>query len=565
MTHYLRDMPQIAKPESHLQQTSSDHRGASVLVSTLAQLGLRDAVISPGSRNAPLIISLVSNPLIKTHIVIDERAAAHVALGIALKNGTPAAVVCTSGTAAVNHGPAIAEAFHQRVPLISITADRPVEAIGKGHGQTVFQSELFSNHTLFRATIDESHHSDNEIIEIAQEAWTSACIGGPSHLNVPFEEPLYGKSVYREIEIPALNPKSKPALTIPRSLLENGNRAILIAGPRGLWKNVVRTSLPGVSEKFSGINGDALISSGDLLASGNLLDVRDGNQITPSAIITVGLPVMSKSLRKQLTALNVPHVHVGEDGKGLDTFGSLVESVNADPCEWLKLYEGEVTIDDDFTELFIKEKTRIKSIHEHAIEGAAWSDLYAYSEVFKAIRKGFMHFANSTSARYAMLFDTINSSSGEIKLHANRGVAGIDGCTSTAVGHALTTEENVVLVSGDVAFLYDINGLASVQEMPNNIKIIVINNGGGGIFRWLDGPNEVGLLESYFEAKPKTNIKAASSFCGLTYFCAKDSESTKMKLDELMNNTGPAILEIVTDPKISSDVYKKYLKQFQNS
>ena len=123
-------MPQIAKPENPLQQTTSDHRGASVLVSTLAQLGLRDAVISPGSRNAPFIISLVSHPLIKTHVVIDERSAAHVALGIALKNGTPAAVVCTSGTAAVNHGPAIAEAFHQRLPLISITADRPVDAIG---------------------------------------------------------------------------------------------------------------------------------------------------------------------------------------------------------------------------------------------------------------------------------------------------------------------------------------------------------------------------------------------------------------------------------------------------
>jgi 2-succinyl-5-enolpyruvyl-6-hydroxy-3-cyclohexene-1-carboxylate synthase len=560
-------MPQIAKPESHLQQTTSDHRGASVLVSTLAQLGLRDAVISPGSRNAPFIISLVSHPLIKTHVVIDERTAAHVALGIALKNGTPAAVVCTSGTAAVNHGPAIAEAFHQRVPLISITADRPVDAIGKGHGQTVIQSQLFSNHTLYCATIDESHHSDNEIIEMAQEAWTRACSGGPSHLNVPFDEPLYGKAVCQEIAIPAPNPTSKPALTIPRSLLENGNRAILIAGPRGIWKQGIITTLPGVSEKFSGIKGDALIASGDLLASGKILDTRDDthHRNAPTAIITVGLPVMSKSLRKQLTALNVPHVHVGDDGEGLDTFGSLVESVKADPSEWLTFYEREVTRSEEFTAVFVKQKTRIKSIHEHALEEVEWSDLYAYREVFKAISKGFVHFANSTSARYAMLFDTINSSSGEIKLHANRGAAGIDGCTSTAVGHALTTEEDVLLVSGDVAFLYDINGLASVQELPDNIKIIVVNNGGGGIFRWLEGPNEVGLLASHFEAKPKTNIKAASSFCGLTYFCADDAESTKKKLSEFMNFTGPAVLEIVTDPKISSDIYKKYLMAFQNN
>jgi 2-succinyl-5-enolpyruvyl-6-hydroxy-3-cyclohexene-1-carboxylate synthase len=549
-------MPQIAKPETPLQQTTSDHRGASVLVSTLAQLGLRDAVISPGSRNAPFIISLVSHPLIKTHVVIDERSAAHVALGIALKNGTPAAVVCTSGTAAVNHGPAIAEAFHQRVPLISITADRPVDAIGKGHGQTAIQSQLFSNHTLYCATIDESQHSDNEIIEMAQEAWSSACFGGPSHLNVPFEEPLYGKAVCQEIAISAPNPTSKPALTIPQTLLENGNRAILIAGPRGIWKQGARTTLPGVSEKFSGIKGDALIASGDLLASGCN---------APSAIITVGRPVMSKSLRKQLTALRVPHVHVGDDGEGHDTFGSLVESVHADPVEWLSFYEREVTTSDAFAVFFAKEKTRIKSIHEHALEEVEWSDLSAYREIFQAIKKGFIHFANSTSARYAMLFDTINGAEGEIKLHANRGVAGIDGCTSTAVGHALTTQEDVLLVSGDVAFLYDINGLASVQELPDNIKVIVVNNGGGGIFRWLEGPNEVGLLASHFEAKPKTSIKAASRFCGLTYFCADDAESTKKKLSEFIHFTGPAVLEIVTDPKISSDVYKKYMKAFQTS
>ena len=138
------------------------------------------------------------------------------------------------------------------------------------------------------------------------------------------------------------------------------------------------------------------------------------------------------------------------------------------------------------------------------------------------------------------------------------------GVASTAVGHALTTEENVLLVSGDVAFLYDINGLASVQELPDNIKVIVVNNGGGGIFRWLEGPNEVGLLASHFEAKPKTSIKAASRFCGLTYFCADDAESTKKTLSEFMHFTGPAVLEIVTDPKISSDVYKKYMKAFQN-
>jgi 2-succinyl-5-enolpyruvyl-6-hydroxy-3-cyclohexene-1-carboxylate synthase len=530
-------------------------------------LGLRDAVISPGSRNAPLIIALESNPHIKTHIVIDERSAAHVALGIALKNGTPAVVVCTSGTAAVNHGPAIAEAFHQRVPLISITADRPVDVIGKGHGQTVFQSQLFTNHTLFSATIDESHLSDKEIIKISNEAWTNACFGGPSHINVPFEEPLYGKSTRAEIVIPKPTPTPKTKLEIPSSLVESGNRTILIAGPRGVWKRGFNTTLPGVSEKFSGINGDTVIASGDLLASGKLFDLWDDslNQLSPTGIISVGLPIMSKSLRQRLSALNIPHVHVGENGEGLDTFGSLVESVKADPFEWLQYYERKVTIDVRFIELFAKEKNRIKSTHEHAIEKSKWSDLSAYNEIFKASRGGFMHFANSTSARYAMLFETKSSLSEGIKLHANRGVAGIDGCTSTAVGHAIATEENVLLVSGDIGFLYDINGLASVQKLPTNLKIIVMNNGGGGIFRWLEGPVETGLLESHFETKPKTSIKAASSFCGLTYFCASDLESTKKGLGELMNNNGPAILEIRTDPKISADIYKKYLREFNNN
>ena len=190
-------LPPVTSTYLRAMQMSSSHPAAAVLAAVLAEQGVRHAVVSPGSRNAPLVLALHHHPDIDVRVSIDERAAAHHALGLALATWTPVPVVCTSGTAALNHGPALAEAYHARIPLLSITADRPAEVIGRGHGQTLNQAGVHASHTVHHDVLDESTMDVDTLAAKARHAMRQALHGGPGqsagpvHLNMPFNEPLY--------------------------------------------------------------------------------------------------------------------------------------------------------------------------------------------------------------------------------------------------------------------------------------------------------------------------------------------------------------------------------------
>jgi 2-succinyl-5-enolpyruvyl-6-hydroxy-3-cyclohexene-1-carboxylate synthase len=531
---------------------TSDHKGAAVLVAQLAESGLRDAVISPGSRNAPLNIALEAHPLISTHVVIDERSAAHVALGLALRTGRPAAVVCTSGTAALNHGPAIAEAYHHRIPLISITADRPAAVIEKGHGQTIFQSGIFGNNCLRSFVIDELEMNTASIIVDAKKAYDIASSGGSVHINVPFAEPLYGLALIENLNLIQSINRTAPKFEIPECMVGEDVRVLVVAGSIPFYKRAtMKIPFAGVCEKFSGLIGEAVVHSGDLLIAGT--DIVNSENRRPVVIITIGTPPLSKSLRNVLTEIGTEHFHVGRNGKGWDSFSTLKGTIDADPYEFLQKLGEVVKQDQNYLEEW---GGFAKTVDTTGIE---WSDMTAYETVLgKLPENSTVYLSNSTSARYAQLV----ASAENLQMHSNRGVAGIDGCTSTAVGGAISeTSTRVTLVTGDVAFLYDLNGLASVEELPENLRVVVMNNGGGEIFRLIDGPERVGLVEKYFETKPKTSVKAAAEYCGLSYFCATDIESIEKGLEELERIGRPALLEVVTDPHISTAVYKMLLSK----
>ena len=539
-----------------LGSKTSEHKGASLLVAQLAYNGLTNAVISPGSRNAPLIIAFEAHPDIETHVVIDERSAAHVALGMALRTGRPAAVICTSGTAALNHGPAIAESFHQRIPLISITADRPTTSIGKGHGQSIFQNYIFENNCLGCFLIDELIMNTEEIALVASEAYGVAK-AGPVHINVPFEEPLYGLCELKEISFIESNFESESDLFIPEGINLDNSKVLVIAGGLPFYKrNLASPNIAGICERFSGLSGDSIINSGDLFVS-RFNDKWD-NELLPDTIITLGTPTLSKTLRNAVSKLNVEHFHVSLDGDGCDTFDKGCMTIHADPYEWLGFFSREVVQNSSFLSSWAKVKTKL--VGEIINSDTRWSDLMAFKTLFQNTPShSTIHLSNSTSVRYAQLVEPAEG----VVIHSNRGVSGIDGCTSTAVGDALVanTDHRVTLITGDIAFIYDLNGLATVQELPENIRVVVINNGGGEIFRWLDGPEETGLVDKYFETRPKSSIKEAAKYCGLAYFCATDIESTILGMELLNNSNGPSILEVKTDANISTSIYKSLLSK----
>ena len=555
-------------------QMSSSHPAAAVLAAVLAEQGVRHAVVSPGSRNAPLVIALHHHPDIDVRVSIDERAAAHHALGLALATWTPVPVVCTSGTAALNHGPALAEAFHARIPLLSITADRPAEVIGRGHGQTLNQAGVHAPHTIHNDVLDESVMDVDTLTAKARHAVQQALHGGPGHsagpvhLNMPFEEPLY--DLAPAVALPTAMDAEQGAtpdrvdLKIPDSLRGalNEGKVLVVAGPRPAAPHrtphaTLLVNLPCLAERGACVEGPLVMHGGERL----LLEGQWPDALKPEVVITLGLPPMSKALRAALAG--VPHWHVGTDlegeGSGWDIWATLQGEVPASVLTTTAMAHANQTWE--------QAKTLLQDIH--AAQTPEWSDLSAWNTLIDTwrswdveMRPKALHVANSASARYAQWSDLGEALGPDAAFHANRGVAGIDGCTSTAVGWAAATGKATWLVTGDVAFHYDANALLT-DPVPSDLHIVVMNNGGGGIFRWLPGTKHPDLFERHFETPPNRTVEAQAQAMGATHFLASNEAELHEALSNVLRAPGPTVLEVKTPSAQSAATLTDYLSAFR--
>lgn len=546
---------------------SSSHPGAFHFLDALANCGLRDVVISPGSRHAPLVIAADSHPMLQVTVALDERSAAHIALGMGLERRIPAVVISTSGTAAVNHGPALAEAHFQRVPLISITADRPAERRKEGLGQVAHQKDLFSVHTQFETEVDELTADENQIRAKARKAWFAAAAGAV-HVNIPFEEPLYDRKEWdigprNEAEVELSLPTQS---ALPENLLDqfssHAPRVLLLAGALPFdskWSHIASTlsnKLAVFADVFSHLRNEDLEGSAERFLAGNSGDFPQ--DLHPNCIVSIGLPPMSKQLRSALAASGAIHWHIGTEDSAWDFFGNGVQQWKVPAIYGLKVLLESLPDHNAYARSWNVRVDQTRAAEQRALASLdrPWSDWMAFSMLSSRLGKQnsaeIIHFANSTAARYAQWFPW-----NVRRLHANRGIAGIDGCLSTAVGDALAhAAEDVVLISGDLAWVYDLNGLM-VKPIPMNLKVIVINNGGGNIFRWLEGPKEVGLLESHFEVPFLNRTESSAKLVGLDYFRVNQKTEFAKVFDAWSNNKGPALLEIVTSGPGSSDFFQE--------
>ena len=555
-------------------QMSSSHPAAAVLAAVLAEQGVRHAVVSPGSRNAPLVLALHHHPDIDVRVSIDERAAAHHALGLALATWTPVPVVCTSGTAALNHGPALAEAYHARIPLLSITADRPAEVIGRGHGQTLNQAGVHAPHTVHHDVLDESAMDVDTLAAKARHAMRQALHGGPGqsagpvHLNVPFEEPLYDLAPSVTLPSPVQTEQDSTIdhadLEIPDTLRAalDGGKVLVVAGPRPAAVHrtphaTLQVNLPCLAERGACVEGPLVMYGGErLLHNGQWPDV-----LKPEAVITLGLPPMSKALRAALA--DVPHWHVGKDlegeGSAWDIWATLQGEVPPSVLS-VPATQGAKEVWKDARALV----TRVDKAQQ-----PEWSDLSAWKTLVDTwrswdieTRPKALHVANSASARYAQWSDLGEVLGPDAAFHANRGVAGIDGCTSTAVGWAAATGKATWLVTGDVAFHYDANALLT-DPMPPELRIVVMNNGGGGIFRWLPGTQHPDLFERHFETPPNRTVEAQARAMDATHFLASNEAELREALSNVLRTPGPTVLEVRTPSAESAAVLTDYLAAFR--
>lgn len=563
---------------------TTDKDSCNIICSLLQQHGVVHAVVSPGSRNAPLIVALARCASISKTIIIDERSAAFIALGIASMLNKPVALVCTSGTALLNYAPAIAEAYYRKLPLIVISADRPYEWIDQDDSQTLRQYEALSNYV--KSSYDIPDQCNNEttrwyINRIINDALITANSGrkSPVHINIQLDEPLNRTIKHKlgeERKIELLSPDntiSDENLSPIIHKLTTSQKILIIAGfsqPDTQLNNALATlsrqkNITILTESISNLKCNKFITSIDRTLS--IMSEAERNEMYPDIVITLGGALISRHIKQYLRSLQnkFEHWHVGLTNTTIDCFKSLTKRIEILPSAFFSrissiIKQKKIQSKSDYAEQWRKYATFAKEMHSEYLKVAQWSDLKALDIVFKTLPNSCnIQLSNGTVVRYAQLFDT----SKFIRSDCNRGVSGIDGCTSTAIGASLTSKNTTVLITGDMSAQYDIGALAANCISPR-FKMIVINNGGGGIFRFVQSTSTLPELEEYFVASPQLPLRQLASGYGFKFFEASNSKELKSAIKHFISeNVQPAILQINTPGKESADVLTGYFNRKQ--
>lgn len=540
------------------------------LASICSQKGVKNAILSPGSRCAPITLAFARQPDIKTRTISDERSAAFIALGMAQQLEQPVVLVCTSGSAAYNYAPAIAEAYFQQIPLIVITADRPPEWIDQWDGQTIRQTEIYGNHVKgFFQFPDDFGHADkvwhanrivNEAINLANQF-----PAGPVHINIPLREPFYPEKAesfdyskpVRIIE--ALDTEQKLSEENKEGLAEalSGFKRILIVPGQQRPDSDIQNFLDDLAK-----NGKAVVVTDTIsnLQADHTINQHDhfvGNEhffeeLRPDLILTFGKSIISKNLKLFLRKSKAAHWHIQSAGYVPDTFQSLTRTIHCEVRDFLKYLNEALTANSRFASSWNTLENKMRQIFPSIMESAEFGEYQVISICLKAIpAKSKIHLANSMAVRYVNFLGKRTQ-----EIMCNRGTSGIDGSSSTAVGCALTTEEFVTLVTGDMAFFYDRN--AFWHNYPiSNLRIILLNNHAGGIFRLIEGPAKQPELEEYFETSQMLDGRSLANEFGFGYHLALDAESLNIGLQDFYSkSTVPKILEIQSESPKNAEILK---------
>ena len=536
------------------------------LVALCAEFGVDKAVVCPGSRCAPLLIGFGKHPDIETFSVTDERSAGFIGLGLAQQSGKPVVLVCTSGTAALNFGPAITEAFYQQVPLIVLTTDRPSEWIDQWDGQTIRQENIYLDHIKGNFVYEEENTS------VGEEALKLALDGGqgPVHLNIPIREPFYPDS-FEEIRFNAKaqsaqrKNKSKIEQSVWdefESILDSSEKVMVLGGqmePNSeLAELLNQLEILIVGDVISNLHGvDGVIKSADLLFNELLptKHTKDTKSFQPEFLVTIGRSIISKNLKLYLRKHKPKHHwHIGMGMVG-DPFQSLTKTIEVEPIEFIKKWKNMLTTkawisrrNNSYKDLLSDGQIQMDEVLISKLKDADFNYFSAVQKVIQILPKNsVLHLGNSMPVRIAN-FIGINDPT--VDVWCNRGTSGIDGVLSTAVGHALAEPNRKhTLIIGDLSFFYDRNGLWLNHSFPTNLQIIILNDFGGGIFNMIPGPSSQGDLTELFTTPHKRTASLTAKEFRLDYRFASS-------LEEIIGWEA-GILEIFTEMEINKKVFKK--------
>ena len=546
----------------------TDKKNILQLTALLRAHGIRRIVICPGSRNIPLAQTFANVPEFVCYPMTDERSAGFFALGLALHEGAPVAVCCTSGTALLNLHPAVAEAFYQQVPLVVISADRPAAWIGQMDGQTLPQPGVFGTLVKKSANLPEVQTEEDEWFcnRLINEALleTHHHGKGPVHINVPISEPFFllpvnelpqARVITRYQGLNIYEKDYKPLI----ERLNKYQRRMAVVGQMNLiylfdkkYTQLIYKHFAWFTENISNqtVPGMPIRNIEPLLCSMNN-DMQE--TMRHELLITYGGHIISKRLKKFLRKHPpIEHWHISADGEIADLYGSLSVVIEMDPFEFL---EKTATLIDAPTPDYPK-KWEMKS---KAIPKAqfAYSEMSAIGEVIRRLPSPCsLHLANSSTVRYAQLFDLPP----EVEVLSNRGTNGIEGSLSTALGYATVSDKLNFILIGDLSFFYDMNALWHTNY-GCNIRILLLTHDGGEIFHALPGLTLHENARRFVTGTQHASGKAWAEDRGFEYLCAHDEEELQTALETFMQPSvthRPMLLEVFTDKNQDIELLKAY-------
>lgn len=547
----------------------SSKRSIQILTHLLKEYEISDVVISPGSRNAPLAVHFSETDELNCYSIVDERSAAFVGLGMAKSSKKPVAITCTSGSAAANYYPAVTEAFYQNIPLLVLTADRPVDFVDLFDGQTIRQNEIYQQHSYgdFQLLEDGEANADEENFATIKKA-IELCYEkqGPVHVNIPLKEPLYNLVSELPNFPPVEKTIQKKTEDFPQNLAADWNlskRIMILVGTRDhseelemlLSQLVKNHSVVVLKEANSNLRHDKFFGHIDRYIFN--FNESDYQTYAPDLLITIGQNVVSKKIKQFLRAAKPKnHWHIDEFWHP-DTFYSLTEKIKIKPEKFFSKLLNFISLEPSpYFNLWdvLRDKRDLK--HQEYCLKTSFSDFKFYDILSQKLPENInLHFSNSSPIRYAQLFDFQKNNT-----YCNRGTSGIDGSTSTAMGFAMKDSKQTVLITGELSFFYDINGLWN-NYIPPYTRIIIVNNGGGDIFKIIPGPDSTNALDEFILTKHHKNAELLAKHFGFGYTKVEDEDTLSRVLDNFFKpDSKPKILEIDTMEIENSAILKGYFE-----
>lgn len=530
--------------------------------------GIEHAVISPGSRSAPLVLAFLRELAIRCHVMADERSAAFTALGMAQQYRKPVVLICTSGTALANYFPAVAEAYYQRIPLLILSADRPPELLNQQDGQMIMQKGIFGRHVLgshelmcFEEDLVDHSLTERIVLQALEESMSESGFG-PVHINVPLREPLYNLQEPEPITdkvISNRNVLSNSALRLPKihefsDAWRKAQRKLIIAGQMPPSKN-----LNYLLNAF--INQDDVVLIADVASnlhdSSNapLFDTilqqlkdQERNALRPDFILSFGGPLVSKSLKTWLKSQKPEwHFRIDANSNVIDTYNNLTDPLHASLQPYLEALlsmnifkgPGNKPFADLWRNLNAHTAKRIRDFHAQQI----WCEPTVVFHLLNKIPDNSqLQVSNSSPVRWVSWNGIPNKA---LQIFCNRGTSGIDGSISTAVGAAnARPHQMVTLLTGDMSLIYDEHAFWQ-SELPSNLRVVVLNNCGGNIFNWIEGPSSHPGALPYFTTPHQRNIESLANGYGLGYLKADDFKNFHEALNKLFQpSKKPVLLEV---------------------